>query len=809
MNRMLQQSRIILMAVCLLIAAPLFGLDGTWTLNANGAWNNTANWSSGVIADGAGYTAYLTTPITANRQLQVTAAQTIGNITVNDSDATPNQYQIVDSGASLTIAGANPLISCTTRLDLNTAAQGNQGFTKLGPGILNLGTIAKSISGPVNLYQGSQIILNHMQALMNADVTVTGTIVNSQKYQLNAKSITVGQDGKVNMLVTDNTTIPVAVIVKDSITVNSGGTLGAGIGTPTDGDPFNLLCPSITVNSGGSIIYNYVNTTATAQPGIGGSNITVNSDGQIQLAKDNITLVINNPLTLAGDGIWFNMGALHTIGNSINVTNNGPITLTGNARIGQYGIWGNMYMNQPVSGTGDLSWYIQSGYGPKFFYFYAQNTYSGKTLLGSAYALPTYIAGVHQAFPNTALEVSLVENGTLPAYYDLVTYTQAVASLKVDMVNSPSLEITGSTGAGLYVGGAMDFNSGTTIIKVPVNAHNQACQVNGGATMTLTNATMDLRSWGQFRPLWSGSGTATANIMNGGMVQCYSVRLAEGTGTPVVNVNTGGELNFADMYDGNGTPTSGRVNIDGGTLSDSSVAFTQTNWIYKVTPAKDWAVEIKAGGATFNVANQYRAVLVPIIGSAGGDLIKTGSQTLALETAPTFNGDINVQQGELRVNCDLSGMAGSVTLAAGTKLGGTGTLGAMTIPAGATIAPGNSIGTQTLASATFATASVYEWEVNGASADLLDVTGLLNISAGMVTVKVFGTTTALTITNKVFAYGSLSGSTSDLVLDLSATSYSSGTFMTEANSISLVLVPEPATLGLLGAVALLLIRKAR
>ena len=819
MNRMLNPSRTILMAVGLLFAAPLFAADGTWTQTVNGVWDDTGNWTSGMVADGSGFSANFTADITANRSVFPYAAKTIGNIYVNDP-GTPFNYSINDGSNAFTLAVAagSPLINCMTRLNLLPVVYGTAGFTKLGPGVLNLGVTSNLISGPVNLYQGSEILLNHYQALLNADVNVTGTLVKSQKFELYAKSLTVGLDGKVdifNIGTGENNAIKVAVMVKDSITVNNGGTLGAGLADGFTGRPFSLLSPAVTVNSGGSIIVNYNTPLSLAEPGISGSNITVNSDGQIEFIGGPV-YVIDNPLTLAGDGIWFNNGALHTIGNGIILTNNSPTTLAGTTRIGQYGIGGSMVMNQPISGTGDLNWYAQGGYGsPKTYYLNTNNTYSGSTILCGTYATPTYEANVDQAFPKTGLEIQNAVDGCF-SYYDLNSYTQAVTTFTVTQFANDFVEVRGDASAALHVGGAMDFNGGTTLMNVPVLANSQQCQVNGGATLNLTNATMDIRPWGQLRPLWSGSGTATVNLNYGGKIACYSVRMAEVNGTPIVNVNAGGELNFADLYAGLGTPVGGKVTINGGTLSDSSVGFIQTNWIYGFG-GKDIKVEIMSGGATFNIANQYRAVREVIAGTAGGNLIKTGSQTLALEVAPTFNGSIEVQQGALCVNCNIASLAG-VTLAAGTQIGGTGTLGPMTIPSGATVAPGNSIGTLNGGSMSLNDGASYAWEFgNAGQFDLLNLTGTLALPAPANSVTVNAARISGTIqyaTNAYFLVTTTGGITGGNANSISMlyTGGATGPAHPTISGNNLVvtgLVPEPATLGLLGALVLLCLRKAR
>jgi hypothetical protein len=116
---------------------------------------------------------------------------------------------------------------------------------------------------------------------------------------------------------------------------------------------------------------------------------------------------------------------------------------------------------------------------------------------------------------------------------------------------------------------------------------------------------------------------------------------------------------------------------------------------------------------------------------------------------------ITVSAGSLLVNGTKSG-TGDVLRASGATVGGIGTIsGHTTIDAGGFVAsrrPG--IGTLTHASATLA--GTYQCQIDGASADRIDITGTLTISPGAAVS--FSTLTAPTEAEYVIAtYGSLSG----------------------------------------------------
>jgi len=77
---------------------------------------------------------------------------------------------------------------------------------------------------------------------------------------------------------------------------------------------------------------------------------------------------------------------------------------------------------------------------------------------------------------------------------------------------------------------------------------------------------------------------------------------------------------------------------------------------------------------------------------------------------------------------------GNVTLASGTTLGGAGTVGAVTTVSGSTISPGNSPGNLTSSSLALVGGSIFQWQVQDATAaagtgyDTLTVTNALDLS---------------------------------------------------------------------------------
>jgi len=199
-------------------------------------------------------------------------------------------------------------------------------------------------------------------------------------------------------------------------------------------------------------------------------------------------------------------------------------------------------------------------------------------------------------------------------------------------------------------------------------------------------------------------------------------------------------------------------------------------------------------------------------------LAKAGTGKLTLSGANTYDGTTTVENGTLVV--DGSTGAGTVTVNAGAILGGSGTIGGATTVIGM-LNPGNSPGTLTFdAALTLGAASTSNFEiVSLASYDVLKNDGgdtitftdgatiVFDASAYAGTANVGDTFTVLenwdgyseTLANLTFAGTDLGGGKS---LDTSM-------FLT--NGTVSVIIPEPATIGMLGLGALitLLIRRQK
>ena len=217
------------------------------------------------------------------------------------------------------------------------------------------------------------------------------------------------------------------------------------------------------------------------------------------------------------------------------------------------------------------------------------------------------------------------------------------------------------------------------------------------------------------------------------------------------------------------------------------------------------------------------------IGGAGG-LTKSGNGTLFLSGSNGLTGTTAVSAGTLRVN---GSVGGDATVASGATLGGTGTIsGAVNVTG--VLSPGASIESLAVGSTSFNTGSTFEWEFNSSNltADLLDVTGTLNLTGtvGLNLIDLASSSLAITEGTKfsLISYtgswnsGTFSGYADDSVFKIGANDWKinyndiagGSNFASEQSGangfVTLTVVPEPSAAALaLRAGGLLATRRRR
>jgi len=198
-------------------------------------------------------------------------------------------------------------------------------------------------------------------------------------------------------------------------------------------------------------------------------------------------------------------------------------------------------------------------------------------------------------------------------------------------------------------------------------------------------------------------------------------------------------------------PTGTVLSMSGNFAQFDLNGYNQTLGGLNDRPAGAWwlaweIVNTSATPATLTVNNAANCTFSGALGITAADgnfgLTKGGAGTFTLASAgPHINGGVNTYTGPTTINAGKlvinSSLVNSDVTVVGGALGGTGTIGgSVVVQGGGTIAPGAGVGTlavgttETASSVTMAADSIYEWEFDGATGDLVAIEGDLSLTAG-------------------------------------------------------------------------------
>ncbi|MBC8095978.1 MAG: autotransporter-associated beta strand repeat-containing protein [Akkermansiaceae bacterium] len=220
------------------------------------------------------------------------------------------------------------------------------------------------------------------------------------------------------------------------------------------------------------------------------------------------------------------------------------------------------------------------------------------------------------------------------------------------------------------------------------------------------------------RNLGSGSTVGAAQIQLTG----NSAGFASYNGTSTVSLGSTAGVANAPLTWGSGSfLNDGAVFTLGSEAAGSAGTLDFTN-----------AIALGAAGKvrTIRALNGAAAVDGVLSGALSGaaKLIKDGAGTLSLTGPNGLTGEIVISAGTLLANSSSATGTGTVSVNIGATLGGNGTVGGgVTVNSGGSIAPGSG-GIGTLNVGTITLSGSYAFEANGATKDLLVVTGDLNLS---------------------------------------------------------------------------------
>ena len=794
-------------------------------------------------------------------------------LTVGGNNTSPAAFAgvISGSGGMLTKIGTGTLaLSGTNTFSGGTIVNAGT-LTGTGASPLGATTGALTVNNP-NTGAGTAVVLNLSTTAATTTGTLSGTLAVPSSLTNTATINNGGQLFTVNQ--TSDATYAGVIAGTGGFTLGASSTNKLTLA----GTAANTYLGTTTV-SAGTLSLNKLNS-ATATQAIAGGGLTIGTATvtpatvQYAASSTNPDMMGTGAVTINGKGQLDFNGTTDTIGSvSIVATGAGgattPITNTagsGTLTIGTLGITPLAgYLSTIATGTGTLK------LGGTVTFNAAttgQAEIAGKLDLNGT---RTFNIGAGSGTGYDLNLTALVTNGTLDKAGDGT------------LILNGSSGYTQPNGAALTVSaGTVQFKnvSGTTPWSL-ANYGGPALTVNGG-TVDLNGSNVQVgKLTGSGGTILNNSATAATLIINGGNAAGggnYSGAIANGSGITGLRMDGNGPSGIAFLAGANtytGTTTSYGGNLKAGVASVAGVsgAFGMNSAMvfiarglsnYSTVDLNGYDTRIGSltggdqysqfilGAKTLTVGgdNTSPAAFAGVISGSGGALTKIGTGTLILSGANSYSGNTVVQAGTLALTAasgnsnisastkiivgdslahtsavlNVSNVSGGFQVKNGQTLAGYGSVtgGPVTINSGAIHAPGGSVGVQTVANnLTYASASIFEWELNGntnssgdrgaaGGYDAVDVTGSLAIDGTAATGTIFkivlgsGVTADPFWTNPlvprtwsdIFSYTSLVGSfnTSNIqVTGSGASAIGGGSFSISGTALTWTPVPEPST----------------
>jgi fibronectin-binding autotransporter adhesin len=455
---MKSKTRLLAGTLVLVLSTSAHGADGTWITNASANWSATANWTGGIVADGAGSTANFTANINPARIVTLDTDRTIGNIVFTDS-TTSDSNLTISGGKVLTLdagLGNTPTINVTQSariLTISSQLSGTQGFKVTGPGILVLNaSSASTLSGNVSINAG-------ITQVLAAGAAGTGDFLMN--------------GGTLQFVNNTNTTFG------NNVKVTANSSFASAKVSGTSGDAVHSL-GALTIN-GSTLSLTKFSSTTTGTLAFTSTTLTAGATSTFAPAAAtsfNLGAVTGDATT----GINQN-GAGTLILRANSPSYSGTTTVTnGVVQVGNYGALGDLGTTGDL-GSGAVS--IASGKTLSFARSNAAtftNTISGAggilvnglgsyiTLTNASYSGSTLVQNGMLASNNTSTNIVLGQAGSV--------FNYGVLALNADFTGALGIAAGNVSWAGNNAsGGFAAMDAGTRIVNI------------GGAAATLTLGT--------------------------------------------------------------------------------------------------------------------------------------------------------------------------------------------------------------------------------------------------------------------------------------------------------------------------------
>ncbi|MFA6173750.1 MAG: autotransporter-associated beta strand repeat-containing protein [Kiritimatiellales bacterium] len=500
--------------------------------------------------------------------------------------------------------------------------------------------------------------------------------------------------------------------------------------------------------------------------GTSGSNLTKSDLGTLVLSGDNS---YSGTTTISGGTLQIGAGGLTGTLGTGDVINNGSLVFKRT---------NTMTVANNISGSGSVS-YIPTGTKAGTYTVTGNNTYTGDTVISNG---NTVIVGSD----------SNLGNGT-----------------KLYIGQNAELHVTNS----FATSKAVTMSGGNPALNVDAN---QTLTLNGslGSIATATNGTFPIAKNGTGKLVLNAAGSfadksafyiSAGGLDLGNAAALNGTTLRIGGGSVVLDNTSGLNMTATGM---NGLILNAGFTFTGSNDLDLSAA--QAGFV--ANPGDSRTVTVSANKLTLSGILATGTDVSEYVRTNGG-LIKAGSGTLVLTGDSDYTGNtvITNDGGKLVING--INLSSNITAYAGATLGGTGTVQAVTMESGSTLSVGNSPGTMTFNDAlTLVSGSTNVMEIwSDVSYDVLMGAGTNALTMAGETVFDF-TGWAGGVTNgATFAYA-------DMFANWASTNVTGATYSTRGLGVGqsldfttdgFTVIPEPATIGMLGLGALLTIMLRR
>jgi len=662
-------------------ATAVYNLSWTfWSNLAGGNWSDTASWLYGFEANGPGITAdFSTLVLPGDTTVLVDTPASVGGLVFADRGNAHN-WILADGGAgglTLDNAGATPVITVSNQTATIVAPlNGTAGLTKSGSGTLNLAG-ANTYTGLTTDNAGTLGITSFAFSSSSPLSIATGATVNSSgTLSLNAGSanpaIGVTGSGTLQLTATNNSASSPDIYLAANDVDGSTANWGTRIAT------------RVNLGSVQRYIWGKSNHNGVGQYGV--TSADCQFGGAISGAGG-LTIIAQDSIATGSTPM--------EVGFCLNAAN----TFTGPVEIQRGSVYQGAAGAFPAGNV--LRFNVAAGNKGKFF-LYGQNTTVSD--LSSTGAGSAYIANGN-ANPSAYGPVTLTITQNNPA-----TYAGLIADVNAEYgvtagTKVTTLSLVKSGVATLTLSGANTYSGTTTVsagklVLSPAQTGTGAITVNDGATLGVT-----VSGSSQLSPSALTEGSASGPTINEftGVTSAATAPIKVGTltlqGTTTINVVSGAfapGINYPLIaftnLSGTGTFVVGTlppavvatVVTNGSTIALHVTSGTILNWnglvsgTWDIGSTPNWTLngatgnsysegapvvfDDTAAGTTmvsntvtvspgnFSVNNSLKPYTIsglPIAGST--PLTKTGTNSLTLNGANTFTGNIAIAAGTLTI----------------------------------------------------------------------------------------------------------------------------------------------------------------